>query len=133
MSRVTKDSEWSEAATFTQQKHPDLVDDDSSGAFSGFESDEEQDKDSIELELEKAVFGDKVGFHERLKYHGTVENALVGSIAHRVTAGKNVEGETQDNLRDIADADVCSPATAIKILPQRSFCPSSSSLTLGLL
>ncbi|KAI4263486.1 MAG: hypothetical protein L6R42_001366 [Xanthoria sp. 1 TBL-2021] len=99
-------SQWSEAATLTQQKHPDLVDDDSSGAFSGFESDEEQDKNNIELELEKAVFGDKVGFHERLKYHGTVENGLVGSVAHRVTVGKNVEGETQDNLRDIADADL---------------------------
>lgn len=132
MSGVTNDTEWSEAAPFTQQEHPDLMDDDLSGAFSGFESDHEQDKDSIELELEKAVFGDKVGFHERLENHRTVEDGLVGSAAHRATVGKNVIGETQDNLRDIADADVCSPAKAIKLLPRRSFCPSSSSLTPGL-
>ncbi|CAL8579120.1 U3 snoRNP protein [Xanthoria parietina] len=106
MSRVTKDTEWSEAATFTQQEHPDLMDDDLSDAFSGFESDHEQNKDNIELELEKAVFGDKVGFHERLENHRTVEDGLDGSAAHRATVGKNVIGETQDNLRDIADADL---------------------------
>ncbi|KAL8849497.1 MAG: hypothetical protein Q9221_005504 [Calogaya cf. arnoldii] len=106
MSRLTEDLGSPEASIFTQQKHADLVEDDSSGAFSGFESDEAQDKDSIELELEKAVFGDKLGFHERLKHHGTGEDALVGSTMHRVAVGESVDGDTLDNLRDIADADL---------------------------
>ncbi len=109
------------------------MNEDSSGAFDGFDSDEDQDKNSIELELEKAVFGDDFGFHERLQHHGIVKDGLAGSTAHRITVGDSTKGDTQDNLRDIADADVCSPATATQILPQRSSCSSCSSLTLGLL
>ncbi|KAL8857100.1 MAG: hypothetical protein Q9178_006276 [Gyalolechia marmorata] len=106
MSRLERPSDLSEAAPSIQQKGPDLVDDGSSGFFSGFESDEEQDKDSIELELEKAVFGDEIGFHEHLKQHGTIEDGLIDTTAYRGTLRGNAEDEIQNNIQDIADADL---------------------------
>lgn len=39
-------------------------------SFSGIESDDSIGKDKTELELEKLVFGDEIGFHEGLKPHG---------------------------------------------------------------
>ncbi len=133
MSRLKKPSDLSEAATSIQQKDPGLVDDGSSVGFSGFGSDEEQDKDSMELELEKAVFGDEIGFHEHLKQHGTIEDGPIDTTAYRGTHRENAEDEIQDNIQDIADADVRSPATAVQLLPQRSSFSSSSSLILDLL
>ncbi|KAL8883001.1 MAG: hypothetical protein Q9198_000090 [Flavoplaca austrocitrina] len=127
MARRPRESDRPKGATTIQPKDPDLMNEDSSGAFDGFDSDEDQDKNSIELELEKAVFGDDFGFHERLQHHGIVKDGLAGSTAHRITVGDSTKGDTQDNLRDIADADVCSPATATQILPQRSSCSSSPS------
>ncbi|KAL9041172.1 MAG: hypothetical protein Q9180_001457 [Flavoplaca navasiana] len=106
MARRPKESDRPKGATTIQPKDPDLMDEDSSGAFNGFDSDEDQDKNSIELELEKAVFGDDFGFHERLQHHCIVKDGLAGSTAHRITVGDSTEGDTQDNLRDIADADL---------------------------
>ncbi|KAL8999759.1 MAG: hypothetical protein Q9169_001432 [Polycauliona sp. 2 TL-2023] len=107
MSAAPDDPDGPGILTAFQQEHRDLIDDESSRAFSDLESNEEQDKDDIELELEKAVFGDKIGFHQRLKYHGgTTEDGLAGSAAYQATPGDTLNGETQDNLRDIADADL---------------------------
>ncbi|KAL8840920.1 MAG: hypothetical protein Q9170_001113 [Blastenia crenularia] len=71
-------------------------------AFDDFESHEEADEDSTEFELEKAVFGDAAGFHERLKAHGV-------SKANRdffITAQGDEAIEAGDEIRDIDDADL---------------------------
>lgn len=89
------------------------MDDGSSDAFNGFESNEETDKDSIELELEKAVFGDALGFHERLKQHGTNRDGRIPSATHDGTFQRTVEDEVEDDFKNIADADVRYQATAV--------------------
>ncbi|KAL8675297.1 MAG: hypothetical protein Q9168_000326 [Polycauliona sp. 1 TL-2023] len=107
MSRSPEDPNGPGATTTVQQNHLGLMeDDDSSRSFSGFASDEEQDKDSIELELEKAVFGDTIGFHERLKHHGTVEGGLADPKAQQTAQDDTLRDETQGDLQDIADADL---------------------------
>lgn len=67
------------------------------------ESSEGEDMDIVELKLEKAVFGDEAGFHERLKEHGLSEK-------HPKRQGddtlKQVEDQAEDDIRDIEDADV---------------------------
>ena len=73
-----------------------------SNDFEVFTSDEEEDKDSTELELEKAVFGDDAGFHEGLKAHGvTRDNDKRNNIAQ-----EDRDDEAEDDIRDIDDADV---------------------------
>ncbi|KAL9631723.1 MAG: hypothetical protein Q9204_004104 [Flavoplaca sp. TL-2023a] len=122
MARRPRESDRPKGATTIQPKDPDLMNEDSSGAFGGLDSDEDQDKNSIELELEKAVFGDDFGFHERLQHHGIVKDGLAGSTAHQITVGDSTKGDTQDNLRDIADADlfVLDSGPSVKPLVQAS-------------
>ena len=45
------------------------AEDDLSDNFEGLDSDDPMEKDEIELELEKLVFGDEAGFHEGLRSH----------------------------------------------------------------
>ncbi|KAL9595832.1 MAG: hypothetical protein Q9219_006209 [cf. Caloplaca sp. 3 TL-2023] len=80
----------------------DIVDDQTTDVFTGFESGGEEDKDSTELELERAVFGDEPGFYERLKAHGSRRDnrdnlTPAKSVAHDAIA---------DDVRDIDDADL---------------------------
>ncbi|KAL8943315.1 MAG: hypothetical protein Q9216_001158 [Gyalolechia sp. 2 TL-2023] len=76
--------------------------DDSSDAFGDFKSNEEEEKDSSELELETAVFGDEAGFHERLKRHGVTKDD------HEFTTivAKGVQDEVEDDIRNMDDADL---------------------------
>ena len=68
-------------------------------SFSGVESDDSIRKDKTELELEKLVFGDEIGFHEGLKPHG-----------HRAAPTSQPGGQDrleEKGLEEIDDADVC--------------------------
>ena len=72
---------------------------DSMDSFSGVESDDSIGKDKTELELEKLVFGDEIGFHEGLKPHG-----------HRAAPTSQPGGQDrleEEGLEEIDDADVC--------------------------
>ncbi|KAL8702041.1 MAG: hypothetical protein Q9224_000211 [Gallowayella concinna] len=95
-----------EAVEWDEPRMPHLTDDGPPEAFDGFDSDDDTDKDSIELELEKAVFGDGLGFHERLKQHGAAENSRVPSAAHGGTLRRTIEVEGEDDIQNIADADL---------------------------
>ncbi|KAL8783749.1 MAG: hypothetical protein Q9213_004430 [Squamulea squamosa] len=103
---------------------------DSSSAFSGFGSDEEEGKGSIELELKKAVFGDPVGFHERLKQHGAFQTGPDESTAPRVTVQEDADGGTSDNIQDIADADLfvldSGPSIKLPLPPTSDLDPDAS-------
>ena len=68
-------------------------------SFSGVESDDSIGKDKTELELEKLVFGDGIGFHEGLKPHG--QRAAPAS-----QPGEQDRLE-EEGLEEIDDADVC--------------------------
>ena len=69
-------------------------------SFSGVESDDSMGKDKTELELEKLVFGDEIGFHEGLiKPHG-----------HKAAPTSQPGGQDrleEEGLEEIDDADVC--------------------------
>ena len=66
---------------------------------SGVESDDSIRKDKMELELERLVFGDEIGFHEGLKPHEQ-RAAPSGQPDER---GRPAE----EGLEEIDDADVC--------------------------
>ena len=66
---------------------------------SGVESDDSIGKDKTELELEKLVFGDEIGFHEGLKPHGQR-----APPASQPSEQGRLE---EEGLEDIDDADVC--------------------------
>lgn len=68
-------------------------------SFSGVESDDSIGKDKTELELEKLVFGDEIGFHEGLNPHG--QRAIPAS-----QPGEQDRLE-DEGLEEIDDADVC--------------------------
>ncbi|KAL8821153.1 MAG: hypothetical protein Q9223_000753 [Gallowayella weberi] len=99
-SKSPEAAEWNEPEVdhLTDRGSPDVLD--------AFDSDEDTDKDSIELELEKAVFGDESGFHKRLEQQGAAENGRVPSAAHNGTLRRAVEAEGEDDLQNIADADL---------------------------
>lgn len=109
-------SEASDVSGRNQDMGKDVIEDGSPDAFDQFESNEVEFKDSTELELEKAVFGDEAGFHEQLKGHGALRD-------HRkqiLTIQKDVDDEIEDDLRDINDADVGLPPSSVLITSKRS-------------
>ena len=65
----------------------------------GMEVDELAGKDKTELELEKLVFGDEVGFHDGLNLHGQ----RVAPDSQPAEQGLMQE----EGLEEIDDADVC--------------------------
>ena len=65
----------------------------------GVESDDLPGKDKTELELEKLLFGDEIGFHESLKPHGQI----VAPMSQPAEHGRLPE----EGLEEIDDADVC--------------------------
>ncbi|KAL8772180.1 MAG: hypothetical protein Q9209_002615 [Squamulea sp. 1 TL-2023] len=103
---------------------------DSSSAFSGFGSDEEEEKGSIELELEKAVFGDPIGFHEHLKQHGAIQTGLDKFTAPRVIRQEDADDGTSDNIQDVADADLfildSEPSIKLPLSPRSDLDPDAS-------
>lgn len=121
-------SENPRPTNFDQEMSVDRIEDDSSDAFGGFESDEEEEKDSTELELEAAVFGDEAGFHERLKRHGVTRD----NRDFTTTVAKDVQDEAEDDIRDIDDADVCFMLVLVRWPSECSFVPSYLSSIRGL-
>ena len=65
----------------------------------GVESHDLAGKDKTELELEKLLFGDEIGFHEGLKPRGQ----RVAPTSQAVEQGRL----QQEGLEEINDADVC--------------------------
>ncbi|KAL9026963.1 MAG: hypothetical protein Q9196_004450 [Gyalolechia fulgens] len=105
MSLIEESSRASEKPGPTNSDQEVIMDregDDSSDAFGVSGSDERGEKDSTELELETAVFGDETGFYERLKTHGVTRHN------HEVTTTvtKDVHDEAEDDIRDLDDADL---------------------------
>ncbi|KAL8710806.1 MAG: hypothetical protein Q9220_004609 [cf. Caloplaca sp. 1 TL-2023] len=84
----------------------EATDEGSSGTFSGFHSDDHEEKDSTELELERAVFGDEVGFRERLLHHQGVRGLDPRSALHDDVSLKITGDENRDDLQDLDDADL---------------------------
>ena len=68
-------------------------------SFSVIESDDSIGKDKTELELEKFVFGDEVGFHEGLKPRR--------QRAAPASQSGEQDGPEEERLEEIDDADVC--------------------------
>lgn len=129
MPRAAETSSASDALVLPDYD-PDMKLDASGGeasdAFDELESDEAEEKDSTELELEKAIFGDEAGFHQHLKAHG-----LTGDYRkHPVTHQNELEDEAEDDIRDIDDADVRFATAPITLLSNHSSSPSYSSSTL---
>ena len=63
------------------------------------------EKDETEMELERLLFGDEQGFHERLRSHGTGTGVLVPAVTEEDGREEDVlEGE---GLEGVDDADVC--------------------------
>ena len=101
--------------------------DESIDDFEGLDSDEIMEKDKTEIELEKLVFGDESGFHERLKsYKDTFTDSrdLVDGDRQQVQDGLEV-----GNLEDLDDADVCKVELPVGLaLAQHPSSCSSSTL-----
>ena len=75
-------------------------------SFSGSDSDDPMEKDETELELEKLVFGDDTGFHERLKSHRQ-EVGVQGQSRTAQSKQEEPDGLEEEGLEDVDDADVC--------------------------
>lgn len=79
--------------------------DDSSESFNGYESAESKEKDATELELEKLVFGDELGFYDGIK--SLNDAAIPGTESE---AGIQVEDDENEligeGLEGVDDADV---------------------------
>lgn len=76
-------------------------------------SDEEElpEKDEAELKLERMLFGDDEGFMDALKNQQERADAMQLTLHSDEESGSGDEGEEgyEDNVEDMADADVCSP------------------------
>lgn len=73
--------------------------------FEGLDSDEIMEKDKTEIELEKLVFGDELGFHEALKSYKDPSTDLPDLVdGDRQPSERNAE---QGNFEGLDDADVC--------------------------
>lgn len=72
------------------------------------DEEEPEEKDDFEVELEKLVFGDSVGFREGLRHfagsEGTAQNALV----------VQEDEDEQGGLEGLADSDVCKVLEKLK-------------------
>ncbi|KAL8720988.1 MAG: hypothetical protein Q9225_002228 [Loekoesia sp. 1 TL-2023] len=115
IARVPKESDS------IQKVQMDIAEEEFSEAFDGSESDGEEEekegeyKDITELQLEKAVFGDEAGFHERLRDHRFARN----NRGPAVTARGPVEDEAEDDMRKFDDADlfILDSGPSVKPLP----------------
>lgn len=82
-------------------------DDSSSDSFGGFSSNASIEKDAVETELERMVFGDDAGFQQELKKRAGATKDF--SLSQPKTDASDEEIEDQDLFRDVDDADVRLP------------------------
>lgn len=79
----------------------------SSGSFGGFSRSASIEKDAVETELERMVFGDDAGFQQELKKRvGITKDFSLGQL--KIDASDK-EIEDQDLFRGVDDADVRLP------------------------
>ena len=78
-----------------------------SGSYDGFESDDFMLKDETELELEKLVFGDKAGFHASLDADRPDEFFQLPSESLAGTRYDEVGSGLEGGFEGLDDADVC--------------------------
>lgn len=79
--------------------------DDSSESFNGYDSAESKEKDATELELEKLVFGDELGFYDGLQSLNDAAILETGNDAE-IQADGGEDGLTEEGLEGVDDADV---------------------------
>lgn len=92
----------------------------------GFDGDQLNEKDETELELEKLVFGDSLGFHEGLESHKDTRVDFQGLADREQQQARG--SSVKRKLEDLDDADVCKLEVPVGIaLAQQS--SSCSSLT----
>lgn len=76
-------------------------------------SDEEElpEKDEAELKLERMLFGDDEGFMGALKNQQERADAMQLTLQSDEESGSGDDGEEayEENVEDMADADVCNP------------------------
>lgn len=72
---------------------------------------EDIDKDNMEIELQKAVFGDDAGFHERVKEHGLAQH----NRSREAGTPRGVEDWAEVDVGDLDDADVRLATTPFKL------------------
>ncbi|KAL8737070.1 MAG: hypothetical protein Q9181_002055 [Wetmoreana brouardii] len=113
MSRMKEDLRRSKVAEGTQRNSPFARDNGASETFSGFESDgheqvddDKWEKESLELELENAVFGDELGFHERLREHSASGDRYIPPVPRANTSKNKLRSDDQDEIQDVDDADL---------------------------
>lgn len=126
MSRPKDISREPKFAYDIQTKAP-ARDDESSETFGGFEIDDQQEKSRIELELEQAVFGDELGFHESLKEHPFGGDNRIRPVTEGIISREAEGNDDLDNLQDIEDAHVRLSITAVAFGSIHSSLLSSSS------
>lgn len=80
--------------------------DDSSESLNEYDSPDLKDKDATELELEKLVFGDELGFYDGLK--STINAAVpeTGKDAEFSEDNDAADGLSEEGLEGVDDADV---------------------------
>lgn len=79
--------------------------DDLSESFNGYDSAESKEKDATELELEKLVFGDELGFFDGLKSLKDATVPAPGGKGKDQAAGNDDE-VLEEGLEGVDDADV---------------------------
>ncbi len=80
---------------------------DSNSSFDGFDSEDYLEKDKTELELEKLVFGDEVGFQEGLNAYERKNHKTEHELIEGDHSDEERVGEVQGGFEGLDDADVC--------------------------
>ncbi|KAL9603957.1 MAG: hypothetical protein Q9179_002019 [Wetmoreana sp. 5 TL-2023] len=137
MSRTKEAPTRSRIAERIQQNAPFARVNGASETFSGFESedheqgdDDQWEKDSLELELENAVFGDELGFHEHLREHGASRDRHIRPLLGPSASQNTMRNDEQDDIQDIDDADlfILDSGPSVKPLPPTSHLDQETSL-----
>ena len=107
-----------------------LLDDDMASDTERLSSAEPLEKDETEVQLEKLVFGDNAGFHEKLKSYNDDDDdtdlrGVVDGAGQKARGGFDV-----DYLEGLDDADVCKDGLPVETLfaQNPSSCSSSTPL-----
>lgn len=108
--------------------------DDSDSSFDGINSEDSLEKDKTELELEKFVFGDEVGFQQALDTHG--RSSHTGELGGEEEDDQLINGQFEEEEAGIEGVDDADVRTRALLQPPRNEAElpvSCSSSTLGLL
>ena len=101
-----------------------LLDDDMASNTERLSSADCLEKDKTEVQLEKLVFGDSSGFHEKLKSYNHDRGVRVGD-------GQQGRDRVEvDNLESLNDADVCKDKLPVGTAFAQSPSSCSSSIPL---